>query len=259
MIGTKNIQYAGAGGDYKRSTTARQWGALIGSGALAIYGFRKRSPLAIALAAGGGAVAYIRINQSSERQQRDASTSTSVLINCTPQEAYQFWRDFENLARFMQRIEEVRIIDNKRSRWTALGPLGRRIHWDAEITEEREGEYIAWRSLPGSDVQIDGRVEFHPALADRGTMVSAHVKFSAPIRGGSTFARFLSKGANFIMRQDLRRLEALIETGEIPTTEGQSHGPRDRITAVLRVVDPSSPIHPESRLSEVLEGRRRVS
>ena len=259
MNAAANIQHESASRIYSRTRTGRQWPALIGSSALAIYGLRKRSPVIIALAAGGAAL-YLRANQSSKKEERNASARSSVLINCTPQNAYRFWRDFENLARFMQRIENVTVIDNKRSHWTALGPLGRRIQWDAEITEEREGEYIAWGSLPGSDIQVDGRVEFRTAPANRGTIVSAHVKFSPPLgAAGRTLARFFSKGANFIMRQDLRRLEAIMEAGEIPTTEGQPHGPRNRITALLRVADPTRPIHPESQLSEVLEGRRRVS
>jgi hypothetical protein len=72
-------------------------------------------------------------------------------------------------------------------------------------------------------------------------------------------AKFLNKGANFAIRQDLRRLEALIETGEIPTTEGQSHGPRDFVTGVMRVADPTRPIRPESNLKDVFKSRRGIA
>jgi hypothetical protein len=72
-------------------------------------------------------------------------------------------------------------------------------------------------------------------------------------------AKLLGKDPSFLMHQDLRRLKALIETGELPTTEGQSHGPRDRITAAIRVIDPDRPIRRDSRLAEVLSAERRVS
>jgi hypothetical protein len=72
-------------------------------------------------------------------------------------------------------------------------------------------------------------------------------------------AKLLGKDPNFMMRQDLRRLKALIETGEIPTVEGQSHGPRSGVAAVARVVNPDDPIRGDARLTEVLEARRRVS
>jgi uncharacterized membrane protein len=125
---------------------------------------------------------------------------------------------------------------------------------------DRQNEFIEWRSLPGSDIRVNLRVEFREAPANRGTLISAIMEFrSSQIAGSGSFARFLSKNANFLMRQDLRRLEALMETGEIPTTEGQPHGPRDVMTALLRVADPTRPIRPESRLRDVFEAERRVS
>jgi uncharacterized membrane protein len=257
MAQTPSIQLGDAGRGNPRSVVAQRWGALIGGGALAIYGLTRRSPLGVALAAGGGTIAYLGANQKSRQQQ--SSTWTSLLINCTPQQAYRFYRDFENLPRFMNRLETVTVLDDRRSRWVALGPLNRRIKWDTEITGERENEYIAWRSLPGSDIQVDGRVEFRQAPANRGTLISAHLQFR-PIQGTTgALANFLNKGANFAIRQDLRRLEALMETGEIPTIEGQSHGPRDFVTGVMRVADPTRPIRPESNLKDVFQRRREIA
>lgn len=257
MILTPSIPFGDARRGKHRSVAAQKWGALIGGSALAIYGITRRSPLGVALAAGGGTIAYLGVNQKSRPSQ--SSTWTSLLINCTPEEAYRFWRDFENLPRFMNRLETVTVLDDRRSRWVALGPLNRRIKWDTEITGERENEYISWSSLPGSDIQVDGRVEFREAPAGRGTLISAHLEFR-PIQGtAGTLAKFLNKGANFAIRQDLRRLEALIETGEIPTTEGQSHGPRDFVTGVMRVADPTRPIRPESNLKDVFKGRREIA
>jgi uncharacterized membrane protein len=240
-----------------RAVAAQKWGALIGGSALAIYGISRRSPLGIALAAGGGTVALLGAIQKNHAHQ--APAETTLLINTTPAEAYRFWRDFENLPQFMNRLENVTVQDNGRSRWTALGPMRRRIHWDAEITSERENEYIAWRSLPGSDVQVDGRVEFKQAPANRGTLITARLEFRALPGMNNSLANFLRKGANFALRQDMRRLEALMETGEIPTTEGQPHGPRDAVTAAMRVADPTRPIRPESNLKDVFAAQRGIA
>ena len=257
MVQTPSLLLGDAGRGNPRSVAAQRWGALIGGGALALYGLTRRSPLGVALAAGGGTIAYLGANHKSRKQQ--SSTWTSLLINCTPEQAYRFWRDFENLPLFMNRLETVAVLDDRRSRWVALGPLSRRIKWDTEIIGERENEYISWRSLPGSDIQVDGRVEFREAPANRGTLISARLEFR-PIQGtNGTLANFLKKGANFAIRQDLRRLEALIETGEIPTIEGQSHGPRDFVTGVMRVADPTRPIRPESNLKDVFQGRREIA
>lgn len=159
----------------------------------------------------------------------------------------------------MNRLESVTVLDDRRSRWVALGPMGRPIHWDAEITGERENEYIAWSSLPGSDIHVDGRVEFREAPAGRGTLISARLEFRASPGMNVPLAKFLSKGANFALRQELRRLEALMEAGEIPTTEGQSHGPRDRATAAMRLADPTRPIRPGTNLKDALAARRRIA
>lgn len=239
-----------------RSMSPQRWGALIGGSALAIYGVSRRSPLGIALVASGGTIAFLATKQQAFPE---SAAWVSVLVNCTPQDAYRFWRDFENLPRFMNRLESVTVLDNSRSRWTALGPAGRPIVWEAEITEERENESIAWRSLPDSDIEVNGRVEFREAPAGRGTMISARIEYS-PILGASpTVANFLNKAVNFVMRQDLRRLEALMEAGEIPTIEGQAHGPRDLVTGVMRLADPTRPLRPGSSLKDTFAARRRIA
>jgi len=251
------IRIGDARGGNSRSMDAQRWGALIGGSALAIYGITRRSPLGVALATGGGAIALLGSTQKTRSQS--TSAWTSVLINCSPQEAYKFWRGLENLPRFMNRLHSVTVLDNRRSQWVAIGPIGREIRWEAEITEERENEYIAWRSLPGSDVEVDGRVEFREAPADRGTLISARMQFRAVAGKGSAFANSLNKAASFAMRQDLRRLAALMESGEIPTTEGQSHGARDFVTGVMRLADPTRPIRPGSQLKEVYETRKGIA
>jgi uncharacterized membrane protein len=257
MVQRSGIQHREAGPSNSRSTAVRKWGGLVGGGALAVYGLTRRSPVGVALAAGGGALAYLGAKQKA--QQHQSSTWTSLLVNCTPQEAFRFWRAFDNLPRFMNRLETVTVLDERHSRWVAFGPMNRRIRWDAEITDERENEYIAWRSLSGSDVEVDGRVNFREAPANRGTLITAHLEFR-PIPGASsTLGKYLTKGANFAIRQDMRRLEALLETGEIPTIEGQSHGRRDLMTGVMRVADPTRPISPESNLTDVFQARRRIA
>jgi hypothetical protein len=105
---------------------------------------------------------------------------------------------------------------------------------------------------------VNGRVEFEKAPAGRGTLITARIEYS-PVAGLGAVARFLKKGANFAIRQDLRRLEALMEAGEIPTTEGQPHGPRDRVTGILRIADPTRPIRPGTDLKEAMAARRRIA
>jgi uncharacterized membrane protein len=242
---------------HSRSALLQQWGTAVGGGALAIYGLTRRSALGYVLATGGGALTYYAVRSDPNRRFTAHST---IQLNCSPEEAYRFWRDFENLPRFMRHVDLVNVIDNLHSRWIALGPMGKAITWVAEITDERPNELIAWRSVPGSDVHINGRVRFQRATAGRGTIIDAAIEYLPPAGAlGRTMAKLLGKDPSFLMHQDLRRLKALIEAGELPTIEGQSHGPRDRITAVIRVIDPDRPIRRDSRLTEVLSAERRVS
>src|SRR5690606_8464855 len=77
----------------------------------------------------------------------------TITINRSPEHLFGFWRDVENLAQVMQHLKRVDAIDAHRSHWVAEGPLGIQVEWDAEIFNERSGELIAWRSLPGGDIQ----------------------------------------------------------------------------------------------------------
>jgi uncharacterized membrane protein len=253
-----SMHFRDAGRGSTRSVALQRWGALIGGGALAIYGITRRSRLGVAIAASGGALAYV--GATSDTIQQEAVARTSVLVNCSQQEAYRFWRDFENLPLFMLHIESVTKIGDRLYRWVAVGPLGSRISWDAEIVRERENEFISWHSLPGSDVEVNGSVEFRQAPARRGTLIDVTIHYVPPTGGvGVAVAKLLGRNPNFLIRQDLRRCKALIEAGEIPTIEGQTHGPRDTLTAAARVVDPNRPIRGDAELKDVLEARRRVA
>ena len=244
----RSIQRQDAAGNSSRWMTIAKWSAIAGGGALALLGVSRRSKSGAALAAAGGALAYAGSRVSTVPRQLTAHSS--VLLNCSPEEAYRFWHDFENLPRFMRHLESVSKTGDRRYRWTALAPLGARITWDAEIVAERENELISWRSLPGSDLDVDGSVEFRTAPANRGTIVSALVIYRPPAGSiGHSVAKLFGKYPSFIMRQDLRRFKALVETGEIPTIEGQSHGQRSRKIAAFRFLNPDQPIRPESRES----------
>ncbi|HET9183169.1 MAG TPA: SRPBCC family protein [Candidatus Angelobacter sp.] len=240
------------------SAHALRWGALVGGGVLAALGLTRRSKTGFVLAGGGGILAYAGSRVKSSPAHFVASSTMQV--NCSPQQAYEFWHNFENLPLFMRHLDNVSILGGARSRWVAAGPLGSHIQWDAEIVADRPGELISWRSLPGSDLDVDGYVEFRNAPGNRGTFISANVIYSPPAgKIGRTVAKLLGKDPNFLMRQDLRRLKALMEAGEIPTVEGQSHGPRSRLVAAARVLNPDQPISRDAGLRGALKAQRRLA
>jgi uncharacterized membrane protein len=239
-------------------STALRRGALIGGGALAALGLSRRSKAGLATAAAGGLLALVGARATV--QPREIIARSSILVNCSLPEAYQFWRNFENLPQFMRHLESVTLLDGNHSKWTALGPLGTHISWYAEVVTDRENEIIAWCSLPGSDIAVDGVVKFSSAPGNRGTLISPIIVYTPPAgKIGHAVARLLGKDPGFLMRQDLRRLKALIETGEIPTTAGQSHGPRSGVATAARLLDPDYPRKGSGSIREFLEASRRIS
>jgi uncharacterized membrane protein len=258
MSEAARIHLRNAQGRHHRTATAFRWSALITGGALALIGLSKRSKSGVAIATAGGLLTYAGAKAGARR--RELIARSSILLNCTPEEAYQFWSKFENLPLFMRHLESVTLLEENRSRWTAIGPFGRRVTWDAEIAFDRAGDVIAWRSLPESEIYVDGIVKFRNAPANRGTIITVVVVYQPPAGAiGGALSRLLGKDPSFMMRQDLRRLKALIEAGEIPTTEGQSHGPRTGVAAAARLINPDEPIKGEGNLTDIAEARRRAS
>ena len=233
-------------------------GALLGGTALAVYGLSRRSLAGALIASSGGALAYYAFRADSRPQSLEAQGS--VLLNCSVAEAFQFWRSFENLPRFMAHLESVTVTDEKHSKWTIRGPLGKSITLNSEILDQRDNEFIAWRSLSGSELEAKGFVKFREAPQGRGTVLEAKIRYWLPGGAlGRAAARALGKDPDFMMRQDLRRMKALLESGEIPTTEGQPHGPRSLLTGVARVVNPDQPVRRDLDLRRVIEEQRRAS
>ncbi|MGE0407074.1 MAG: SRPBCC family protein [Candidatus Korobacteraceae bacterium] len=249
----------GNGATYSpRLRAIQHWGALLGGGALAVLGLSRRSRTGMAMAACGGLLAYLGSRAGAAKGL--ARSEASIVVNCTPEEAYRLWRNFEELPLFMRHLDTVTDLGNGRSAWVALGPMGTQIRWQAEIVEDRANERIAWRSLTGSDVQIEGVVEFLRAVGDRGTLVRSSMHYrSAGGALGKAVSSVFGKGPKFLAQQDMRRFKALIETGEIPTTEGQPHGPRSTAIAVARALDPDQAIRRGAPIREVLSEKRRVS
>lgn len=151
----------------------------------------------------------------------------ACLINKSPEELYNYWRNFENLPRIMSHLETVRVLDDRRSHWVAKAPrvAGGRIEWDAEITHDEPNALIGWRSLPGSEVENVGQIRFSRARGDRGTEVHVFMDYIPPAgRLGHWVATLFGESPQRQMREDLRSFKRLMETGEILTTEGQPRG-----------------------------------
>lgn len=168
----------------------------------------------------GGARDYRSGGENSPHEIVESSSGirvkSAVTVGRPIGEVYGFWRNFENLPRFMSHLETVQVLDDKRSRWTALGPAGIRLEWDAETVEDRPNELISWRSLPGGRVDTAGYVRFKAAPADRGTEILVEMRYDPP--GGvvgASIAKLFGESGQEVVARDLRAFKNVLETGEV--------------------------------------------
>jgi len=142
-------------------------------------------------------------------------TKRSITVRKPVEEVYAFWRNFENLPRFMRHLESVSVMDERRSHWVARAPAGKTVEWDAEIVDERENEMISWRSLPGAGVYNAGEVRFNPAPGNRGTEVRVTLEYDPPFgKLGSKVAMLFREEPGQQVQDDLRHFKQVMETGE---------------------------------------------
>jgi uncharacterized membrane protein len=185
--------------------------AVLGVTALDIYTGRRLSEKSNGTSAIGGARRGLRVKEA-------------ITVNRPVGEVYNFWHDFENLPRFMTHLESVRVLGARRSHWVAVGPGGLRVEWDAETLEDRPNELIAWRSLPGGDVETSGSVRFKPAPGNRGTEIVVELRYEPP--GGilgATLAKLFGEAPEQIVTRDLRSFKNVMEVGEVVHSDASIH------------------------------------
>jgi len=212
---------------------------------LAGLGIGRRDLTGLAIAGVGGALIYrgatghcsmyqsLGVDTTREQGPNRSQAATGVhitqsfQIRKSAEELYSFWRNFENFPRFMEHLESVRNLDDRRSHWVAKAPkiYGGQVEWDAEITTDDPNRRIAWRALPGSDVQHSGEVRFEKAPGDRGTNVRIELQYHPPAgQIGRWLAKLFGEEPEIQVREDVRRFKRLMEIGEVPKIDGQPRG-----------------------------------
>lgn len=203
---------------------------------------RRRVAVTTAVVAGITAVdlfAAMRAGRAERSRSRRIRIEAAITVNRPAAEAYRFWRDFENLPRFMYHLESVRCDDARRSHWTARGPAGRGIEWDAQIVDEQPERMIAWRSMPGARVPNAGRVRFVPAPGWRGTEIRVQLGYAPPGGAlGRAVGKLLGEEPEQQVRDDLRRFKQVLETGEVVRSEGSPDGISVRQQLIQRPAQP---------------------
>jgi uncharacterized membrane protein len=143
----------------------------------------------------------------------------SIELEVPVHTAYNQWTQFEQFPQFMEGVEEVRQLDDRHVHWVAeFG--GSRHEWDAEITEQRPDERVAWRNTDGKDNA--GVVTFHK-LDDQRSKVMVQMDWVP--EGIKEKVGDLLGASERRVKGDLQRFKELIESrggetgawrGEIP-------------------------------------------
>lgn len=148
----------------------------------------------------------------------------SITVNRPIQEVYGFWRNFENLPRFMEHLESVRNTEGGRSHWKAKAPAGASVEWDAELLEDRPNESISWRALPESTVPNSGSVRFREAPGNRGTEITVDLRYQPPGgKLGAFVAKLFGEEPSQQVKSDLRRFKQVLELGEVVHSDASIH------------------------------------
>ncbi len=175
-----------------------------------------------------GATGYCPVSEAISKNKTIAHSckiniKTSVVINKPRQEVYEFWRKLENLPLFMKHLESVTVIDEKTSLWKAKGPGGLgNIEWKSEIVNEQVNQGIGWQSLPGSDINNAGNVQFKD-IGPVTTEVDAVISYEAP--GGIVgegVGKLLNPIFEKMVKSDIENLKEYLETEYTSSVESKS-------------------------------------
>lgn len=206
--------------------------SILAGSALLFKGLKneeKKSGIAMAIAGGllffRGATGHSIIYGLAGKKKlpdtvKNINIMTKLTVNSPRQEVYDFWRKLSNLPLFMEHLERVEVLDDKRSHWVAKIPGGiGKIEWDAEIVKEIDGELLGWNSLPHASINNAGKVEFRDA-DEHGTEITVLITYRAPFGDvGEGIASMLNPVFKKLITKDVKNFKRYIEAGDIATIE----------------------------------------
>ena len=145
----------------------------------------------------------------------------SITIEDVPaDELYRQWRDPETMRRIMAPFADVQSTGDGQTRWSAGSNLG---SWDMRLADDRPGEFMRWEAQGGGALIREASVRFRPAAGNRGTVVVLRASLDPP---GGMLGRIATQMLGntvpaALASKSLHYFKALVQTGEIPTTERQ--------------------------------------
>lgn len=218
--------------DYVNVGATERIASAVAGGFLTMFGLRRRGKVGYGMAllgaellyrgATGHCKAYTALGVTTKEyvepgvpaevdQARAISVRQSVYVDRPRAELFAMWRDFSKLPLFMDHLERVDVISPTHSHWVVAGPAGTSVEWDAEIVDERENEWIAWRTIEPAQVPNNGTVMFCE-MSDGGTDVFVTLEAQPPAgKFGELVAKMFGRAPNRQVRQALKRFKEMAE------------------------------------------------
>ncbi|WP_437931372.1 SRPBCC family protein [Sorangium sp. So ce291] len=203
------------------SPTARVLMGALGVG-LVGYALRRRGPLGLLLGVAGAAALLRDISDRPIIRglvgvgagRRAVDFQKTITVRAPVREVFLAFIQFESFPGFMSHLRQVETLGDGRMRWTAAGPAGIPVSWDAELTQLVPNEVVAWRSLPGQAIENEGVVRLEEC--PEGTRLDVKMSYNPPAGAlGHAVAALFGADPEHAMDEDLARFKALIEQGVI--------------------------------------------
>ena len=140
---------------------------------------------------------------------------SSVVVEAPVSRVYDYWRNLENLSSFMTNVEDVRATGPGMTHWRIKGPLGTKMEFDAQTTQEEENRALGWNSVDGN-VETSGQVRFQELGPER-TRVEVTLNYADPPGGkiGEVGAKIVAN-PQVMVDQDLYNFKEIIEGRATP-------------------------------------------
>lgn len=170
--------------------------------------------------------AYAPLPNSSEGNRVQAHAVQTIAA--TPEQIYNVYTRIELLPTWQEGVVSVERTGDKTLHWVMQDPgTGKQFEFDAEELETVPGKRHVSRVTSGPTAGTTEIFTLEPHPAGRGTIVTLLTDYVLP--GGAVanaLSAAISRSPRNIVIEDLRHLKELIESGEIPTVEGQPAGRR---------------------------------
>lgn len=139
-------------------------------------------------------------------------------IDRSAHELYEVWTKWEELPELLPHIKSIETIGDKKTRWTAVAPMGVKLTWEAEIIKQDADRMVSWKSTSG-DVATAGSVHFE-SKGDNKTEMKVSMQYDPP--GGKALAavaEFFNMGLDKRVREDLHQFKDRLESRSKQSTK----------------------------------------